>query len=475
MVTGEQLLSILAGTELSGNLSQAYEASYAVGNAIYGVSRGNNASGISFGVVQLDIGNNSFAQSAYREVLVLGAVSFLQLDPESFFNDTTYRRLLSYNGVQRPDLDEELVIHLKSDRKILTQIFNLTGAKSIIDKYTAEYLESDILPEINKFLSDVTGAWDSETVFDSTHPDYPTALAAISAIKNRTGSIAGTRRYFLANQPITLDDVRDRFNAVLPARDWHLVEIGGALYRAGFGDTAECFLPHTPILLADGTTKPIEAIRPEDSVMAYDNRGNLVPRRVTRTFVNDVAHVLDFHGTGVTPGQVFLCGAGRFARRHVPLIDILRDDGAVVRHDGSLMRAATGCAVGSDADRLIEVVGADGTTARLRAGTRVPVETGEVTVGALIARAGGTICDGGVSLPGAPAPQPFAWAGSLPAPEDYVLRQSGLTLAEIYAADEWESPPQMAAALDFSTTPRSRPAPRHRVHTFEVERSRACL
>jgi len=55
------------------------------------------------------------------------------------------------------------------------------------------------------------------------------------------------------------------------------------------------------------------------------------------------------------------------------------------------------------------------------------------------------------------------------------LRQSGVTLAEIYAADEWESPPQMAAALDFGTTPGSRPAPRHCVHTFEVERSRACL
>ena len=56
-----------------------------------------------------------------------------------------------------------------------------------------------------------------------------------------------------------------------------------------------------------------------------------------------------------------------------------------------------------------------------------------------------------------------------------MLRQSGLTLAEIYAADEWESPPQMAAALDFGTTALSRPAPRHRVHTFEVDGTRACL
>jgi hypothetical protein len=186
----------------------------------------------------------------------------------------------------------------------------------------------------------------------------------------------------------------------------------------------------------------------------------LAPRRVTRTFVNDVAHVLDFHGTGVTPGHVFLCGAGRFQGRHVPLLDILRDDGAVVRQDGSLMRASTGCAVGSDADRLIEVVAADGTTGRLRAGTRVSGETDEVTVSALIAQAGGTICDGRVALPGALAPQPFAWAGGLPAPEDDVLRQSGLTLAEIHAADEWESPPQMAAALDFSAPPSPpRPAP----------------
>ncbi|MCA3479647.1 MAG: hypothetical protein IOD00_03275, partial [Rhodobacter sp.] len=104
-----------------------------------------------------------------------------------------------------------------------------------------------------------------------------------------------------------------------------------------------CFLPHTLILLADGTTKPIAAIRPGDMVLSPDKTGTLEPARVTRTFVNDVAHVLDFHGTGVTPGHGFLCGAGRFKGRHVPRIDILRDDGAVVRQDGSLMRASTGC------------------------------------------------------------------------------------------------------------------------------------
>ena len=139
-----------------------------------------------------------------------------------------------------------------------------------------------------------------------------------------------------------------------------------------------------------------------------------------------------------------------------------------------LLRYGTGCAVGFDADLLIEVVAADGTRGRLRAGMRVAGATGEVTVATLIAQAGGVICDGGVALSGASAPQPFAWAGALPAPEDYVLRRSGLTLAGIYAADEWETPPQMAAALDFSA-PRRRPAPRHRVPIFEVDGTRACL
>ena len=108
--------------------------------------------------------------------------------------------------------------------------------------------------------------------------------------------------------------------------------------------------PTPPITLADGTMRAIEAIRPGDHVLSYAADGTLTPARVTRTFVNEDACVLDFHGTGVTPGHVFLSGAGRFAGRHVPLIDILRDDGAVVRHDGSLMRASTGEPVGSDDD-----------------------------------------------------------------------------------------------------------------------------
>jgi hypothetical protein len=44
-----------------------------------------------------------------------------------------------------------------------------------------------------------------------------------------------------------------------------------------------------------------------------------------------------------------------------------RQCGAVVRQDVSMMRASTGCAVGSDGDRLIEVLAADGSRHHLRA------------------------------------------------------------------------------------------------------------
>jgi hypothetical protein len=97
--------------------------------------------------------------------------------------------------------------------------------------------------------------------------------------------------------------------------------VNGSVGAYSVNPFGKCFLPHTPILLADGTTRPIAAIRPGDTVLSPDKTGAPVPARVTRTFVNDVAHVLDFHGTGVTPGHAFLCGAGRFQGRHVPLLD----------------------------------------------------------------------------------------------------------------------------------------------------------
>ena len=222
----------------------------------------------------------------------------------------------------------------------------------------------------------------------------------------------------------------------------------------GGGDVVfhpECFLAGTPISLWDGTTKPIEAVRPEDWVVSYDREGNLVPGRVTRIFRNRAPHIIDLFGLMLTPGHVTLCGDGPLAGRHVPVIDILRTDGAVVRQDGSKVRAATGVPLGHANDRLIWAVagmragtGATRVTdkARIRLGTRVITPDGEdVCIADQIARAGGRITDDGMIQTRIGGPKmPFHWpyAERLPRPEDYVLSRSGLTLAAIYQASDWE-------------------------------------
>ena len=52
--------------------------------------------------------------------------------------------------------------------------------------------------------------------------------------------------------------------------------------------------------------KPIEEIVEGDRVVSFDKEGNLTPSRVVRLFRNDAKILLDFFGTGVTPGHVYL-------------------------------------------------------------------------------------------------------------------------------------------------------------------------
>lgn len=218
-----------------------------------------------------------------------------------------------------------------------------------------------------------------------------------------------------------------------------------------------CFTVGTEIALADGTCKVIEDIQVGDLVLSYDATGNLVPGRVVRTFQNEAKHILDFFGLMVTPGHVMMCGAGRYAGRHVTLLDILRSDGAVVTADGKIIRAATGVEVDSEMDAEIEVViarqGAKGfevaQSGRLRMGTRVLLEDGtDISLAELIAANGGQRTDAGlIAGPQGEAPLMWPFGDQLPAPEDYILARSAVTLADIYAANEWESAPSMHAPV----------------------------
>lgn len=228
-----------------------------------------------------------------------------------------------------------------------------------------------------------------------------------------------------------------------------------------------CFAPGTPVTMADGTVKAIEDIQPGDEVLSYDADGELKPGRVTRTFVNEVRCMLDLHGLEVTPGHATYCAEGRFEGRHVPVIDILRSDGAMMRADGTKVRAATGAEVGSLDDRRVQCVltrpAKDGSgliavgTHHMRYGTRTILEDGrDVSIRELVEAQGGRLNDQGLIEIDGIAPGPFNWSAvqpMFPMPEDYVLARSGLTLDEIYEVDEWETAqPEMPApaTLDLS-------------------------
>ena len=220
----------------------------------------------------------------------------------------------------------------------------------------------------------------------------------------------------------------------------------------GLAQEDHCFLAGTAISMWDGTKKPIELVQPGDIVTSYDKNGTLKPGRVKRTMTSRAKQILDVHGLMVTPGHATLCGDGLFAGRHVPIIDILRSDGALVLENGSMIRAATGCPLGSLGDRMVTaIVGEDQPGGRvkiaqlgqIRLGTRFIMASGEdVSVLDLIAEGGGMVTGDGMitTSPGGPE-MPFRWILTpvLPKPEDYVLQRSATHLHDIYQADEWEA------------------------------------
>ena len=220
---------------------------------------------------------------------------------------------------------------------------------------------------------------------------------------------------------------------------------------------SECFLAGTPVSMPDGSKVPIETVAVDDEVQSYDPiTGELKPGRVTRVFTRQATHILDLHGTLMTPGHVTQCGRvesedNPFGGQHIPIMDILRLDGALVRQDGSMIRAATACEVGSEGDRMIWAITGKreggavqvAQKGRIRLGTRHVLPDGrEVSVHRLILEAGWQVSPDGVLVrePGDRKGTVFHWefGDTLPAPEDYVLGRSCVSLDDIYAANDWE-------------------------------------
>lgn len=248
----------------------------------------------------------------------------------------------------------------------------------------------------------------------------------------------------------------------------------------GSVDVDQCFKADTPIQMwpldpsikprADGIydgqlvlskvwEKPISEIKVGDLVISYDDKGRLKPGPVTRTMQNQATHLLDFWNTGVTPGHAYYCADGKFKDQHVPLMDILRTDGAIMRADGTMIRAATNCEVGSMGDMMINASATlqkpDGTwtepkPGKVRFGTRTILPDGtHMSFMEMAASEGWKVSSGDGCMIGMVKDEngtlreqkflfPYTHGEELPKPEDYILARSDVTLEAIYAAGEWE-------------------------------------
>jgi hypothetical protein len=242
-----------------------------------------------------------------------------------------------------------------------------------------------------------------------------------------------------------------------------------------------CFLGDVSVAISVDTeephskaqnTKRISEISVGDCVLTYVDSSGLKTGEVVGVKRSRVSHILDFWGTGVTPGHAYFCAGGKFAGHHVPIMDILRTDGAVMRADGSLMRASTGADVGSEDDQLLRVFTGDklsdgsfavSTSGTLRAGMRVRLQDGREfkLLDLIIANGGRVTADGLIQPSDGSDPTPLHWTftESLPKPEDYILARSAVTLEEIYAAGEWEAIGTRMASPEGAQPTQGRPKP----------------
>jgi Ca2+-binding RTX toxin-like protein len=235
-LSSEEIFKILLGTEHAGNTATVYRVSFAVPNSLLGQSQGGNNSGFSFGIVQLDAGANSFAQSALTLILQTARDT-------GRLTSSQFTHLSQYVGASRPDLNPGLSSTYAADRVFLNDtVFDEQYARDIIDQYSQLYIESSLLPTLTTFLDTMEDRWGTGTAFNSNHPDYASALAMITSIANRFGSIRETTAHFLDTEPSSLAVVKARFDqlaatTVVEPEDWDLVLIGAELWQSTFGTT----------------------------------------------------------------------------------------------------------------------------------------------------------------------------------------------------------------------------------------------
>ncbi|MDA7418420.1 hypothetical protein PGB34_18785 [Xenophilus arseniciresistens] len=223
-ITSKEALAVLKGSE---GAADNKIAPLAVPNSVLGKPGHGYASGFAFGQVQLDIGNNSEAKAAYREILALGVT-------DKVITQAQADDLAKY-AVKRPDV--AFPDSYREARKTLNEtVFNPQGpiaakVDAIIEKHQQNHLAIGVVPQVNEFLKKHHSG-----VFDPKSPDYATAVASVVSAANRSGNLVAYSNALQTHAAPTLAHAKSAWSlqigdGIQPG-DWSLVERGAQSLRA---------------------------------------------------------------------------------------------------------------------------------------------------------------------------------------------------------------------------------------------------
>ncbi|MCR4377239.1 MAG: tandem-95 repeat protein, partial [Rhodospirillales bacterium] len=200
-----------------------------------------------------------------------------------------------------------------------SSLANLLGAFSIDPTKTQLFLQDQ---SINNLVSD----WDGVSYSEPTK-SMTVMIDDITVSASQLEAKAG-----LQSNVSTLADL-----VWSQIEDW-----GKAIFTSGppipKTESSVCFEGATPVLMANGSEKPIAEIEVGDSVMAFDGCGELEPRRVSHLYRHEDREIVEMLGGGprLTPMHRFLTENEEYqailaVERGARLV---RGDGRVVRFEG---------------------------------------------------------------------------------------------------------------------------------------------
>ncbi|QFU17013.1 Hint domain-containing protein [Microvirga thermotolerans] len=180
----------------------------------------------------------------------------------------------------------------------------------------SEVLFSGPREEIMSMMDAADMAVNEINKVDIDYPPFGVVSTPRSIGRSNSNAVIETISVAMGVKPPLSNTLPIPGQGVLLLKEEKLLEIRAATWdKTGSTLETHCFLADTPILMADGSEKPIQDIRPGDMVMAFDPKannglGDRQPARVRRTFQNVTKTIIDLRGLRMTPGHVVLSDNG---------------------------------------------------------------------------------------------------------------------------------------------------------------------